>query len=189
MNPVFAHERFAHRITNIEWKLEDSRDSHWWRLVGCSYMNMTEMLRASRGLGLATSKAISESFPTYHIFRGCRHLKPETEGIQQSLPSNTSEIQLDVTNNESIELAAKYITENYGKLDVLINNAGISSNASSLTDNLNECISTNLLGSSRVTEAFLPLLKKSTSARIVFLTSVLGSINARSDPSDPFSQL
>lgn len=96
---------------------------------------------------------------------------------------------MDVTKKESIRLAVQYVTEHYGKLDIIINNAGVSSQASSLTENLEECISTNLFGSARVTEAFLPLLKNSLSARLIFVTSVLGSISARNDPTDPFSQL
>jgi NAD(P)-dependent dehydrogenase (short-subunit alcohol dehydrogenase family) len=94
---------------------------------------------------------------------------------------------LDITNSASIEAAAAEVTKRYGKLDILINNAGVSSKAPSLVENLEQCISVNLLGSARVTESFLPLLKKSSSSRLIFITSVLGSIAARSDPLNPFA--
>lgn len=98
-------------------------------------------------------------------------------------------VQLDITSPQSVEAAVQQITDRHGRLDILINNAGVSSQSPALTDNLTECISVNLLGSARVTEAFLPLLKQSSSARLIFITSILGSITARSDPNDPFAQI
>lgn len=103
--------------------------------------------------------------------------------------SNLSKIQLDVTSPSSVQAAVESISKQYGKLDILINNAGISSHVPDLIDNLTECYSINVLGSARVTQAFVPLLKASSSARLIFITSVLGSITARSDPDDPFGRI
>ncbi|MDB5910893.1 MAG: putative short chain dehydrogenase family protein, partial [Massilia sp.] len=91
---------------------------------------------------------------------------------------------LDISSDESIANAAKAVSEKHGRLDVLINNAGLTSDngAPSETDlsreKWNMVFQVNVFGSALVTDAFLPLLEKSQAEtkRIVFMTSVLGSI-------------
>jgi NAD(P)-dependent dehydrogenase (short-subunit alcohol dehydrogenase family) len=92
------------------------------------------------------------------------------------------------------ESAAKYVEENYGKLDVLINNAGISletNNGAVLqasetsTDIFRKTFDTNFFNTIAVTQAFIPLIKKSEAGRIVFLSSGLGSLTLHSDPNSP----
>jgi len=154
-----------------------------------SYTSTILVTGASRGLGLATAKALATSLPSSHIICGYRsHGTDDNSSIDSNL-SNLSKIQLDVTSHESVQAAVQTITKQYGKLDILINNAGVSSHTPDLVDNLTECISVNVLGAARVTNAFLPLLKASSSPRLIFITSVLGSIAARSDPNDPFGQI
>lgn len=100
-----------------------------------------------------------------------------------------SQIQLDITDANSVNTAAQHLNQKYGKLDVLINNAGVSSLVATLIDGLQKCMTTNVHGSARVTELFLPLLKKSSAPRLIFITSGIGSIIDRSDTSSLYSHI
>jgi NAD(P)-dependent dehydrogenase (short-subunit alcohol dehydrogenase family) len=95
-------------------------------------------------------------------------------------------IQLDVTSQSSVDAAAGEIERRHGRLDILINNAGIALDwipASEVTvEAFRETLETNVLGVFRVTKAFLPLLKKSARGRIVNVSSGLGSLTRQSDP-------
>ena len=102
-------------------------------------------------------------------------------------------LTLDVTDEASIQAAATQVERDYGRLDVLINNAGISvdggpSSALTLTlDTLRRCYDTNAFGPFAVTQAFVPLLKKSQAGRIVNMSSGLGSLTLNSDPNGPYA--
>ena len=95
-------------------------------------------------------------------------------------------IVLDVTNPATIDAAAAKIESEYGRLDVLVNNAGIAldrgpSTALELAD-LRRTYETNVFGVFSVTKAFVPLLQKSEAGRIVNMSSGLGSLTQNSDP-------
>ena len=91
--------------------------------------------------------------------------------------------QIDVTNNHSVDAAAKRVSEEFGRLDCLVHNAGISRlNHTSPRDAIREVMDVNCIGVVSVTEAFLPLLRNSTSARLVFVSSSTGSMTWTSEP-------
>ncbi len=98
-------------------------------------------------------------------------------------------VLLDVTDQASIDAAAKQVESEYGRLDVLVNNAGIALDggpSSALTleiETLRRTYETNVFGVFSMTRAFLPLLKKSGAGRIVNVSSGLGSLSQNSDPS------
>lgn len=101
-------------------------------------------------------------------------------------------LQLDVSDATSIERGAREIERRYGRLDILINNAGVaidardrSPSAQSL-DTWRQTFETNVFGLIAVTQAFLPLLRKSEAGRIVNLSSLLGSIADQADPRSAF---
>ena len=96
--------------------------------------------------------------------------------VKKSHPqASISLVQLDVTSDESIAAAVEHVTAAYGKVDTLINNAGICPLKFS-RELLRETFETNATSPGLVTQAFLPLLTKSLSARVVYVTSALGSI-------------
>jgi len=100
-------------------------------------------------------------------------------------------IVIDVTNDASIAAAAESVESDFGKLDVLVNNAGIfieNGPASSIdVDTLRKTYETNVFGVFAATKGFLPLLKKSDAGRIVNLSSGLGSLTQNSDPNWGFA--
>jgi NAD(P)-dependent dehydrogenase (short-subunit alcohol dehydrogenase family) len=100
--------------------------------------------------------------------------------------ASVSAVQLDVTDDKSIENAVASVTKEFGRLDVLINNAGIISHATKLIDSLRETFETNTFGAANVTDHFAPLLVKSKDARIIYVTSGLGSITYKLDPNSNY---
>ncbi|WP_370020213.1 SDR family NAD(P)-dependent oxidoreductase [Planotetraspora sp. GP83] len=98
-------------------------------------------------------------------------------------------VQIDVTSPESVA-AAKRIEEEYGTLDILVNNAGIAQGGSTPSqtplDMTRTVYETNVFGVIAVTNAMLPLLRRSPAARIVNVSSELGSLELASNPESPF---
>jgi len=86
---------------------------------------------------------------------------------------------MDVSSQSSIETAFESHSSKYGRLDVLINNAGIISPAEPFLGQLRETFETNTFGAAIVTETFKPLLEKSKDPRLVNVSSDLGSITER----------
>ena len=102
-------------------------------------------------------------------------------------------IALDVTDQGSIDAAARQIESNYGRLDVLVNNAGIALDRvppSQLDmETLRRTYDTNVFGVFAVTKAMLPLLKKSEAGRIVNMSSGLGSLTHHSNLNGAFADV
>lgn len=98
------------------------------------------------------------------------------------IKGKVSSIQLDVTDESSIAAAAKRVEKEHGRLDVLVNNAGIYSQAATLKDQLESTLNANVIGAALVAEAFTPLLLKSANAYLLHISSTLGSITHSSNP-------
>ena len=97
------------------------------------------------------------------------------------IKGKVSGIQLDVTSESSIATAAKHVEKEHGRLDVLVNNAGIASRAATLKERLESTLNTNVIGAALVAEAFKPLLLKSANAYLLHISSMLGSLTIASD--------
>jgi NAD(P)-dependent dehydrogenase (short-subunit alcohol dehydrogenase family) len=100
-------------------------------------------------------------------------------------------LQLDVTDQASVDAAARQIDQELGRLDVLVNNAGISADqrrppSGISVDVLRLTYETNVLGAAAVILAMLPLLRRSTSARIVNMSSTQGSLSMAADGPKPY---
>jgi len=103
-------------------------------------------------------------------------------------------VTLDVTDPATIEAAAKLVEERYGRLDVLVNNAAITGDSwapPSATDPdvMHRVFEVNVYGVMRVTNALLPLLRRSAAPRVVNMSSSVGSLTAMADPEGPFAAM
>ncbi len=101
-------------------------------------------------------------------------------------------IKLNVTNKKDHAEAAAFLEKNFGKLDILINNAGISADglagtsvSATTEESLHRTFETNFFAPIALTQALLPLLKKSEAGRIVNMSSILGSQTFHADPNSP----
>jgi NAD(P)-dependent dehydrogenase (short-subunit alcohol dehydrogenase family) len=96
-------------------------------------------------------------------------------------------VPLDVTDDASVAAAARLIEERGGRLDVLVNNAGVTGGMGQLPTTadlaaVRTAVETNVIGVIRVTNAMLPLLRRSASPRIVNMSSSVGSLTRQSVP-------
>ena len=107
------------------------------------------------------------------------------EKAEEELSQNFAQIQflqMDITDPQSISAAQTEVEKRFGRLDILINNAAILQKgdlniANTSPEIVRSTLETNLIGSFQVTQAFLPLLKKSGSGRIVNISSGMGALN------------
>ncbi|MFD7996577.1 SDR family oxidoreductase [Streptomyces mexicanus] len=100
---------------------------------------------------------------------------------------NAFGVPLDVTDDASVTAAARLIEERAGRLDVLVNNAGITGGGPQEPtrvdpDRVRAAVETNVIGVIRVTNALLPLLRRSPSPRIVNVSSRVGSLTLQTTP-------
>ncbi|MFD8595099.1 SDR family NAD(P)-dependent oxidoreductase [Kitasatospora sp. NPDC059646] len=96
-------------------------------------------------------------------------------------------VPLDVSDDDSVAAAAALLTERHGRLDVLVNNAAVTGGMPQEPTGvdlaeLRAVLETNVLGVIRVTNTFLPLLRRSAAPRIVNMSSAVGSLALQSDP-------
>jgi NAD(P)-dependent dehydrogenase (short-subunit alcohol dehydrogenase family) len=101
-------------------------------------------------------------------------------------------IALDVTDPASVAAAAAHVRTAFGRLDVLVNNAGIAGTGAvppseTTVEAVREVFDTNVYGAIRVTNAMLPLLLRSPAPRIVNVSSMVGSLAVQSDPAGRLS--
>jgi len=154
---------------------------------------------ANTGVGYQIAQALINE--NYLVLVATRNLQKGKDAAA-ALGANAIAIALDVTNQDTITAAQKFVTESYGKLDLLVNNAGIShagkpgrtmqevlaANRPSIASmaEMRAVWDTNVFGVVAVTQAFLPLLKNAESARIVNVSSGLGSLTMNMDPNNPY---
>ncbi|WP_406438684.1 SDR family oxidoreductase [Streptomyces sp. NBC_00631] len=96
-------------------------------------------------------------------------------------------VPLDVTDDASVTAAAGLVEDRAGRLDVLVNNAGITGGMAQTPTTadvatVRAAVETNVIGVIRVTNAMLPLLRRSPSPRIVNMSSTVGSLTLQSSP-------
>ncbi|OKL60636.1 hypothetical protein UA08_04165 [Talaromyces atroroseus] len=152
---------------------------------------ITLITGANQGVGFEAAKNLVLSSASYHVIIGSRNINRGAKAVAdlQSLPEikgTLDTIQLDVDDDKSVDAAAEAVSSKYGRLDALVNNAGINDFNPVVRDNLRRVLATNVVGAASVTEAFLPLLRKSDEPRLVFVSSSLGSITGASDKNSPY---
>ena len=150
---------------------------------------------ANQGVGYQIAKALAQN--GYTVYVGSRN-QSNGEKAAAEMGANAQVIPLDVTQQTTINAAVAHIEKEQGRLDLLVNNAAIAhagkpgrtledataagrATAASL-DEVRTVWETNVFGVIAVTQAMLPLLRKSAAARIVNVSSGLGSLTWVSDP-------
>jgi NAD(P)-dependent dehydrogenase (short-subunit alcohol dehydrogenase family) len=149
-------------------------------------MTVALITGANRGLGFETARQLAEAGVT--VIVGARDA---AKGAEAARELGTEFVQLDVTDDASVRVAADTIRDRHGRLDLLVNNAGIVRDLMAEGELVDaglfaSTFETNLLGPVRVTEHCLPLLRAAESARIVNVSSTMGSLSDQSDPASPY---
>ena len=158
---------------------------------------------ANQGIGLQIAKDLASH--GFIVLVGSRNLK-RGEAASKSIDGDARALQLDVTDQASIAAAADRIRNEFGRLDVLINNAAISntglrpgmtieeyskstrpSNVS--LDEVRAVWETNVFGVLAVYQAMLPLLRRAPHAHVVNVSSGVGSLTANSYPNFPYRSI
>jgi NAD(P)-dependent dehydrogenase (short-subunit alcohol dehydrogenase family) len=157
---------------------------------------------ANQGVGLQVAKELVANGVT--VLVGSRNFE-RGEAAAGEIGAGAIALQLDVTDRVSIADAAQRIREEFGRLDLLVQNAAISntrkgslslqeyarisraSNAS--LDEVRTVWETNVFGVLAVYQAILPLLRESSDARIVNVSSAVGSLMSNADPAYPYHSM
>jgi NAD(P)-dependent dehydrogenase (short-subunit alcohol dehydrogenase family) len=139
---------------------------------------------ATRGLGLVTVRRLAELGWT--VLLGARDAARGAAAAKELDGLDVRPLPIDVTSEESVAGAVALVDEQFGRLDVLVNNAGIAGARVGAVDagpdELRAVYETNVFGPVRVTQAFLPLLRRSAAPRVVMVSSGMGSMGRTSDP-------
>ena len=148
---------------------------------------------ANKGIGREVARRLAELEMTVLVgARDRERGEAAVEGLRKT-SRDVHLVSLDVADEQSVARAAAEVAERFGKLDVLVNNAGIAVGAaapsSQRVEAMRQIFATNVFGAVSVTQAFLPLLEKSPAARIVNVSSALGSLGLAADPESPIAQL
>jgi NAD(P)-dependent dehydrogenase (short-subunit alcohol dehydrogenase family) len=152
---------------------------------------------ANRGIGFETARQLGQKGITVVVAARSQSAAEETASKLKAEGIDAFPVNLDTTKAEDRTAAAKTIGEKFGKLDILINNAGVGAQgdmfvltvSETTEEELETVFGTNLFATIAVTRAFLPLLKKSEAGRIVNLSSILGSLTLHADPNSPIASI
>ncbi len=147
----------------------------------------------NRGIGLETARQLAQT--GIKVVIGSRNPEAGKAAAEklQAEGLDVEVIRFDITKSADYKEAYDYFDKKYGKLDILINNAGVSketfgapNNASTVSPSiLRETFDTNFFGTIELTQTLLPLVKKAPEGRIVNLSSILGSLALHADPKSP----
>jgi len=143
---------------------------------------------ANKNIGFEVTKQLAQK--GIYVYLGSRNLENGIEAVNKLHAegiNNVEAIQLDVTNDKSVQVAREVIGKKTKSLDILINNAGIyggypQSTFDATIEQFKAAYDANIYGVVRVAQAFIDLLKKSSEPRIVNVSSSQGSITLHSDP-------
>jgi NAD(P)-dependent dehydrogenase (short-subunit alcohol dehydrogenase family) len=140
-------------------------------------MSVMLITGANKGLGYETARQLVKLGHT--VYLGARRVE---HGEAAASELGGQFVQLDVTDDSSVENALGVIAEREGHLDVLVNNAGISTTEDVSGPAALKVFDTNAIGVIRVTQAALPLLEQSKNPVVVNVSSALGSFWAVTNP-------
>jgi NAD(P)-dependent dehydrogenase (short-subunit alcohol dehydrogenase family) len=154
---------------------------------------------ANKGIGLETARGLGKLGIAVVIgSRDEANGRAAAETLKAEGIKNVEAVRFDVTRPEDHQGIARRLGDRYGKLDILVNNAGVLLDEADLEGQggfnttstvtpevLRKTFETNFFAVVALTQALLPLIRKSPAGRIVNLSSVLGSLTLHSEPSSP----
>lgn len=146
---------------------------------------------ANKGIGYETARQLAREGHTVLLAaRDANKAEAAAAGLAGE-GLTVEPVTLDVTDDASIARAAAQIAERHGRLDTLVNNAGVAlepwgtPTSATTLDQWRRTFETNVFAVAAVTQALLPLLRKSEAGRVVNLSSILGSLTLHADPTSP----
>jgi NAD(P)-dependent dehydrogenase (short-subunit alcohol dehydrogenase family) len=146
---------------------------------------------ANKGIGLEIARQLAEA--DVAVVMGGRDLKRGQDAANALAETGLAveAIEIDLNDETTIVSAAAKIAARHGRLDILVNNAGIvdaedGPPSVATTGAARRLMETNFLGTLAVTQAMLPLLRRSGAGRIVNLSTTLGSLAINGDPTSPY---
>lgn len=144
---------------------------------------------ANKGIGLATARQLAER--GFTVLLGSRDAGRGAAAARELTGLAVRPVAIDVTDQASVDAAAGYIEREYGRLDVLVNNAGLLArkHATDVTaEDMRPEFETNVFGLVRVIHAMLPLLRESPSPRIVNVASNSAIFAKATEPGSMFAR-
>ena len=146
---------------------------------------------ANKGIGLEVSRQLATCGYTVWLSARDADRGSAAAAALRATGLDVRFLLLDVTSDESVRDAAERVGTECGRLDALINNAGVAMEGETPPSEVDlatvrATFEVNLFGCMRVTQAFLPLLKQSSGARIVMVSSDMGSHANRTNPDFPY---
>jgi NAD(P)-dependent dehydrogenase (short-subunit alcohol dehydrogenase family) len=149
---------------------------------------------ANKGLGFETALQLAQQ--GYTVWVGARDRARGEKAVDAlSSAGDVRFVSLDVTDEASISRAAAHLEATTGALDVLVNNAGVAVSdgegrpSTVEVGTLQRTLDVNVYGAIRVTQTFLPLLRRADAGRIVNVSSTLGSLGILTSPGSPFTEI
>ncbi|MFE0417930.1 SDR family NAD(P)-dependent oxidoreductase [Streptomyces tendae] len=153
---------------------------------------------ANKGLGYETARRLGAL--GWRVFLGARDEERGQEAAERLTAggADVTFVPLDVTSDDSVAAAVRAVRASTDRLDVLVNNAGITGEKvgpmdqlikpeETLPQHLIPVFRVNVFGPVRVTHAFLPLLRAAADPRVVMVSSGAGSLTVATDPERPES--
>jgi NAD(P)-dependent dehydrogenase (short-subunit alcohol dehydrogenase family) len=150
---------------------------------------------ANKGIGYETARLLGERGMTVLVGSRDEARGKEAADRLRAAGIDAHAVTIDVTDADSVARAAESISAEFAALDVLVNNAGIAEGAadgqasSDTVETMRRVYETNVFGVVAVTNAMLPLLRRAPGARIVNVSSEVGSMTAQSNPDSPLWQM
>lgn len=145
----------------------------------------------NKGIGLEIARQLAQS--GLQVIIGCRDEARAAAALADLAGDGlaVTRIPLNLLDHATITAAAAQIQQDHGRLDVLVNNAGIFDFADGTPgqtslDAVRKVMEVNFIGTLAVTQAMLPLLRNSDAGRIINLSSSLGSLTLNGDPASPY---
>jgi NAD(P)-dependent dehydrogenase (short-subunit alcohol dehydrogenase family) len=149
---------------------------------------------ANKGIGFEAARQLAARDMTVLLAARDTGRREQAVSALRSDGLDVRPLALDVTDPASIQAAADHVDKHFGRLDVLVNNAGINGGSAQAPstadpDRVRAVFETNVFGVLMVTNAMLPALRRSPAARIVNVSSEVGSLAAMTDPDHYMSRL